>query len=125
MTDQSTDGEKKVSLFEKVKNTDCTIIVKNCAEAREFLMAALMEFEREDPEWEMCIESNGEIKLPWIARYGYWQPYPNAYSNSYRCSCCGNPIKLIGEKNFIEELCFCPKCNARMDPGTKQKKYGL
>lgn len=40
--------------------------------------------------------------------HGEWEELPNSFKNGYKCSCCGQTIK-------VKFWSYCPNCGAKMD----------
>ena len=54
-------------------------------------------------------------------KHGHWIEQDDCNDTYYECSVCGEPWVLIDGTPSENNMCFCPKCGARMESEVKQE----
>jgi hypothetical protein len=54
-------------------------------------------------------------------KHGHWIEQDDYNDTYYECSVCGEPWVLIDGTPSENNMCFCPKCGAKMDGEVKQE----
>ena len=54
-------------------------------------------------------------------KHGHWIEQDDYNDTYYKCSVCGEPWVLIDGTPSENNMCFCPKCGARMESEVKQE----
>lgn len=68
----------------------------------------------------LCVDALKLLKEQPEQKHGHWIEQDDCNDTYYECSVCGEPWVLIDGTPSENNMCFCPKCGAKMDGEVKQ-----